>query len=181
MAQGKAKRPIDMLISLAVILVPIVVISWFFTRTPDSPPITRIDYAQTLATARAEAPYPVLAPTNLPETWIPRKVVWAKPGRPGADGQPAVGNTWQLGLLSPEKVYVTITQRDSVHAGLISELSREGVKDGTAQLGGATWERYVSKDGRTRALVKTDGAVVSVVAGDTSYEGLLAFAATLGT
>ncbi len=181
MAQGKAKRPIDMLLSLAVILVPILLISWFFTRTPGSPPLTRIDWAPTLATARAESPYPVLAPRNLPDTWVPRKVVWAKPGQPGPDGKPAVGHTWQLGLLSPDQVYVTVTQRDAAANALVAELSREGVRDGTASVGGATWERYVSKDARTRALVTTSGGVVTVVAGDTSYEGLVAFAATLTT
>jgi len=178
-AQGKAKRPIDMMLSLAVILIPIVLISWFFTRTPDSPPVRPVDWAPTLATARAESPFPVLAPANLPGTWTGRKVVWAKPGQPGIDGQPSPGHAWQLGLLSPEQVYVTVSQRDAGLPGLIALVSRDRRKDGTAQVSGATWDRYVTDDGRTRALAKTDGTVVTVVAGDTSYDGLAAFASTL--
>lgn len=179
MAEGKAKRPIDMVLSLAAILVPILLISWFFTRTPESPPISPVDWAPTLATARAESPFPVLAPVNLPETWVPRKVVWARPGQPGPDGKPAVGNTWQLGILSPDQVYLSLTQRDSAQAALVSELSRNGSRDGTAQVGGTTWDRYVSPDGRTKAIAQVAGAVVTVVAGDTTYDGLTAFASTL--
>ena len=179
MAAGMGKRPTDMVLSLAAILVPELLISWFFTRTPDSPPIRAVDWAPTLSAARAQAPYPVLAPANLPATWIPRKVVWAKPGEPGLDGQPATGHTWQLGVLSPDEVYLTVTQRDSGQATLVSGLTRSGAKDGSATVGGSVWDRYVSGDGRTRALVRADVATATVVAGDTTYEGLAAFAATL--
>jgi hypothetical protein len=168
-----------MILSLAVILLPILLVSWFFTRTPGAPPTPAIDWAPTLAVARSESPYPVLAPTALPGSWIPRKVVWAKPGRPGLDGRPAPGNTWQLGLLSPEKTYITITQRDADQSQLVADLSRNGAVDGTVTAGGRTWIRQVSPDGRTRALVATNGPVVAVVAGDTSYDALVAFATTL--
>lgn len=168
-----------MALSLAAILVPILLISWFFTRTPSSPPITTVDWAPTLATARSESPYPVLAPANLPETWVPRKVVWARPGQPGPDGRPAVGNTWQLGMLSPDQVYLSVTQRDSAPAALVADLSRNGAPDGTVRVSDSSWERYVSPDGRTRAIARISGPVATVVAGDTTYEGLAAFASTL--
>lgn len=41
----------DMLLSLAVILVPVMLIVWFFTRTPDEPNIQQVDWKPVVASA----------------------------------------------------------------------------------------------------------------------------------
>jgi hypothetical protein len=116
---------------------------------------------------------------GLPETWVATKATWAKTGEPAVNQQAAPGNTWQLGMLSPDQIYVSLTQRDAAGPALVAQVSRSGVQDGTSVVGGVTWTRWVSTDDRTRTLSRVDGAVTIVVSGDMSYAGLEAFTSTL--
>jgi hypothetical protein len=175
----KNARPRDMVISLGVILVPVVLISWFFTRTPPDAPVRTVDWQQVLTSSRQVAPFPLLGPVGLPTTWVATKAEWATTGQPAVNREPAPGNTWQLGMLTPDKVYVSLTQRDAAGPALVAQVSRNGRADGSSSIGGASWTRWVSSDDRTRTISRIDGAVTIVVSGDLSYDGLDAFASTL--
>jgi hypothetical protein len=168
-----------MVISMAVILLPIVLISWFFTRTPPDAPVRTVDWQSVLTQSRQVAPYPLLGPVGLPGTWVATKAEWATTGQPAVNRETAPGNTWQLGMLTPDKVYVSLTQRDAAGPALIAQVSRDGRTDGSSSVDGTTWARWVSADDRTRTLSRVDGAVTIVVSGDLSYAGLDAFASTL--
>ena len=168
-----------MIISLGVLLVPILVISWWFTRTPADAPVQTIDWQPVLAQSRTVAPYPLLGPVGLPDTWVATKAQWSKTGEPAVNLEAAPGNTWQLGMLSPDKVYVSLTQRDAAGPALIAQVSRSGRPDGTSTVSGVTWSRWVSADDRTRTISRVDGSVTTVVSADLSYAGLEAFASTL--
>jgi len=168
-----------MVISLGVLLVPILLISWWFTRTPSDAPVQTVDWQSVLTESRAVSPYPLLGPVGLPETWVATKAKWATTGGPAVNQEAAPGNTWQLGMLSPDQIYVSLTQRDAAGPALIAMVSRSGVQDGTTVIGGTTWTRWVSADDRTRTLSRVDGSVTVVVSGDMSYAGLEAFASTL--
>ncbi len=172
-------RPRDMLISLGVLLVPILLITAWFTRTPPDGPVQTVDWQSVLAQARTEAPYPLLGPVGLPGTWVATKAEWATTGQPAVNREPAPGNTWQLGMLSPDNVYVGLTQRDAAGPALIAEVSRSGRADGTSTVNGVTWSRWVSTDDRTRTLSRVDGSVTIVVSADLSYAGVEAFVSTL--
>ena len=63
---NRMATPGDMIRSLAVILIPLVIITVLFTDLPDDKPVTEVDWQPVLAVARRDAPFPVLAPTNLP-------------------------------------------------------------------------------------------------------------------
>jgi hypothetical protein len=168
-----------MVISMAVILLPIVLISWFFTRTPPDAPVRTVDWQSVLAQSRQVAPYPLLGPVGLPDTWVATKAEWATTGQPAVNRETAPGNTWQLGMLTPDKVYVSLTQRDAAGPALIAQINRDGRQDGSSSVDGTTWTRWVSADNRTRTLSHVEGAVTIVVSGDLSYAGLDAFASTL--
>ncbi len=172
-------RPRDMLISLGVLIVPILFISWWFTRAPADAPIQAIDWRSVLAQSRTVAPYPLLGPVGLPDTWVATKAQWSKTGEPAVNQEAAPGNTWELGILSPDQVYVSLTQRDAAGPALIAQISRSGRPDGTSTVGGETWSRWVSADDRTRTLSRVDGSVTTVVSADLTYAGLEAFASTL--
>lgn len=167
-----------MVLSMAVLMVPVLIIVWFFAR-PGDEVVQPVDYRPVLATARAEAPYPVLAPSNLPDTWVANRVRWAKVGQPWIDGQPAPGNSWQLGFMSPGGVYVAIQQRDGQAASFVSQTTRQGRASGEVTLAGFIWQRYTSADGRTKSLVAANGAMTAIVSGDTEIGELEAFASTL--
>ena len=176
---NKNARTRDMVISMAVIVIPVLLIMWIFT-TPADEGAERVDVAATLAVAQEQSPYPVLVADGLEEDWIPTRVAWALSGQPWITSEPAVGDSWQVGYLSPDNVYYGVQQRDESRAEFIGTTTREGsVVGDPVEIAGLTWERYESKDERTRSLVSTDGDVTSIVSADTDFVSLEAFAAML--
>lgn len=168
-----------MVISMTVLLVPIALITWWFTLDPEAKP-EAIDVEATLTRAQAESPYPVLSAEDLGEGWVPVRVAWAKEGQPWITGEPATGNWWQVGYLSPVEIYYGVQQRDGVGGAFVTDLTRDGSPlGGTVELAGRTWERFESGDGRTRSLVHEDELVTSIVTADTDFTSLEEFAATL--
>jgi len=178
---GRQATTGDLIRSLALILIPLVVITVLFTRLPRDHPVKVVDWRPVLATAREQSPYPVLAPTNLPSEWRATSVSWVKAGDPAPGGQRSVRNFWQLGLLSPDDVYFEVVQGDLRVDDMVSEKTRMGTADGQSTVNGGTWQRRVSPDDRTRSLVRVEPTVTTVVVGDTSFTGLEAFAATLSS
>lgn len=176
---ARAKKPAtatDMVRSLLVILVPIVLISWFFSSNLKDYPVQAVDWRPVLTQARDQATYPVLAPTNLPESWVPTRVSWTPKG---TGATTSLGNDWMLGYLSPDTVYFGLRQSDGNPAKVIADASREAEQDGSSTVGSQTWDRYVSEDGRTRSLVVQGQGVTTVVTADAPYPALEAYAATL--
>lgn len=179
MARNQNSRARDMIISMAVILVPILVLVFVFTQ-PSEQKAERADVAGMLERATTESPYPLLVAEGLGDDWTPTRVAWAKDGTPFITSKPADGNSWQVGYLSPEAIYYGVQQRDRGAAAFVSSVTREG-KDmgGGVEAAGRTWTRYESKDGRTRSLVSESGDVTSIVTADTDFVKLEAFAGTL--
>lgn len=167
-----------MVIAMAVVLVPIALISWFFTRLPEPAPAV-VDPTSLIARARAEASYPVLAPENLPDGWVATRARWTPEGEPLLNREPAAGNTWQLGYLTPERMYVALDQRDRLADQFVADVTRAGRPVGESSIGGATWQRYTSADRRTNSLVQQGDPAVTIVSGDLPFGALEAFAGTL--
>ena len=171
----------DLVRSIAVILIPLAVITVLFTRLPKDHPVQVVDPLPVLAKARTESPYPILAPANLPNEWRATRVAWVRTGDPYLNGAPSVRNLWRVGYLTPDDVYIAVAQGDLEPDDFISAETSEGAVDGQSTVNGDLWERRVSGDGRTRSLVQRTDTVTTVVAGDTSYGALEAFAATLAS
>ncbi|WP_169337858.1 DUF4245 domain-containing protein [Propionicicella superfundia] len=172
-------RLTDLLISLAVLLIPIVLIAWFFTRDTDGPTVDTVDWRPVAEQAASEASFDVLAPTIVPESWRATRARWTTAGHPGLDGEPVAGNTWQLGFLDNRPMYVGLDQSDAPAASFISDVTRGGTAKGTSTVGAQEWTRYASADGRTRALVLTTDESTAIVSGDLPYEELESFAQLL--
>lgn len=170
-----------MVIAMAIVLVPVALVSWFFTRLPSEPPVMAIDPAAYIAKARKEAPYPVAAPTNLPDGWVAVRVRWTPEGEPLFNKEPAVGSTWQLGYLTPEKMYIALDQRDRLPEQFVGDVTRAGRPAGESSVGGVAWQRYTSADARTHSLVQRGDQAVTIVSGDVTFEELEAFTGTLAT
>ena len=175
----KRQTPGDMIRSLAVILLPVLLLSLLFTRNLDDAPVTVVDWRPVLAQAREQSPYPVLAPVSLPPEWRATQVRWVKQGEPYLDGAAAVRNTWQLGFLAPDDTYIALNQGDARPEDFVSDQSRKGLSDGKSTIEGKTWQRLWTEDGRTRSLVLQTPQVTTVVVGDTSYEALESYVTTL--
>jgi uncharacterized protein DUF4245 len=178
---NRMATPGDMIRTLAVILIPLVIIAVLFTDLPDDKPVDEVEWQSILAVARRDAPFPVLAPTNLPEGWRATQAEWVETGEPFRGGEPSVRNQWSLGVLNPDNVFIGLDQGDRQPDDLVEEQSRKGTADGQSTVNGQAWERRVSPDDRTRSLVRREPAVTTIVSGDLGYEALEAYAATLAT
>jgi hypothetical protein len=170
-----------MIRSLALIVIPLVVIVIIFTDVPDDHPVKEVDWKPVLATARQQAPFEVLAPTNLPEGWRATRVDWVPQGRPYLNGEASPRNLWQIGFLSPDDVYIDLNQGDARPQEMVDQQSREGTPDGNSVIAGQTWQHLVSPDGRTRSLVLHGSNATVVVSADLPYEALEAYASTLSS
>jgi hypothetical protein len=178
---NRVATPGDMIRSLAVILIPLVVLTVLFTDVPKDRPVSEVDWRSVLATARREAPFPVLAPTKLPDGWRATQANWTAVGKPSETGQLSVRNLWQLGFLNSDNVFIGLDQGDLLADDLVAEQSRAGTADGESAVNGQVWQRLVSPDGRTRSLVRRDPTVTAVISGDLPYAALETYAGTLST
>ena len=175
----RQSTPGDLIRSLALILIPLVVITIIFTNTPDDHPVKEVDWTPVLATAQKEAPFEVLAPANLPESWRATRVNWVPQGEPYLNGEASPRNLWQIGFLSPDDVYIDLNQGDARTQELVDQQSREGTPDGNSVVAGQTWQRLISPDGRTRSLVVRGPEVTTIVSADLPYGALEAYVSTL--
>ena len=171
----------DMIRSLALLVIPLAVIAIIFTNVPRDHPVKEVDWKAVLATARKEAPYQVLAPTNLPDGWRATRVAWVPQGRPYLNGEASPRNLWQLGFLTPDDAFIDLNQGDAQPEEMVDQQSRAGTADGSSVVAGQSWQRLVSPDGRTRSLVLRGPNVTTVVTADLPYQALEAYVATLSS
>ena len=176
---ARQATPGDLIRSLAVILIPLVVITIIFTNTPDDHPVKEVDWKPVLATAQKEALFDVLAPTNLPEGWRATRVTWVPEGEPYLNGEASPRNLWQIGFLSPDDVFIDLNQGDARLQELVDQQSQAGTPDGRSIVAGQPWERLVSSDGRTRSLVLRGPDSTTIVSANLPYEALETYVSTL--
>lgn len=181
---ARAKKPAttgDLIRSLVVIIVPLLLITLFFTRNLGDHPVTVVDWRPVLSAARSQAPYPVLAPVDLPPGWRAVQATWVKVGDPYLDGEPSERNLWKLGFLTSDDVFIGLTQGDLKPDDLVRTETRDGEADGQSVVGDQTWQRRISPDERTRSLVSSSPKVTTIVSGDLPYEALETYAGILST
>lgn len=177
-----APRPnppvIHMIVAMLVVLVPILLITWFFTDIPEPKP-QAVDCAPVIKTAGQEASYDVWALPTTPEGWTCTRARWIKRGQPGPNHEPVLGDTFQLGYVNDKGRYLAVDQRDIAPEKLIADITRQGNAVGASEAKGAPWTRYESADGRTKSLVSLEGQNVTIVSGDVPHEELEAFVAQM--
>lgn len=171
----------DMLLSLAVLLVPIVAIVWFFQTAPDEPQVDAVDWQPVVARARAKAPFTVVAPKQVPADWKATKAVWAAKGDTLANGKVSPESQLSLGFINGETIHIAYLQTTGAPRPTIADVTRQGVETGRRTLAGQEWTEWLSPDERTKALsrVTSDGTVI-VISGDTDLEALAQVVTLLG-
>ncbi|NUP46423.1 MAG: DUF4245 domain-containing protein [Catenulispora sp.] len=182
----------DMILSMAVISLPIVaIVKWFphDTKKPTEA-IQTVDYQVSLDQARRDPdlPFTALAPANLPAGWRATSV--------HADFTPGEQLRWELGFLTQDEQYVSLDQVsggrgvNAVIATQVPDPTALTGADAKVTAGGYDWQVYVSGDGKRHALVRTAaptgsaaaaaaGPVGVVVSGTVSVPELASFAGGL--
>lgn len=158
----------DMFLSMGVIVAVAGVVYIANPHDEDADPLKAVDYRVELTTAQRAAPYPVVAPEGLPETWKPTSVSYAR----------LDGNSWHLGFLDPDREYVAVEQSTDPAAKYIAEVTHDAKDTGkSARVGGEAWQRWEGP--KYDALVRTADGATTVVTGTAPYERLVEMAEAL--
>ncbi|MGH3646057.1 MAG: DUF4245 domain-containing protein [Micromonosporaceae bacterium] len=163
------RRPRDLVLSLAVLLVPIGLVLLLFQYIGGDREVTVVDPAPAIAEARA-AGLPVAEPGKLPDGWKPTSAVTRI-----KDGTV----TLRIGYVSPSGGFVQLVESNADAAELLrDELGGGGRPDGVAELGGRSWQTYPGRESE-RALVLTEPERTVIVLGRAPDEELRELAAAL--
>jgi Protein of unknown function (DUF4245) len=163
----------DLVRTVAILVGVLAVIALAVTSIgrPDAYERETVDYERALTQVRADFPYPVLAPSSLPDGWRATSV---------SHESDAAGHRWRLGFMIGDRGYVGLEQSDGEIVSYLSERLRDFTDDGTSVVGGVTWARMIqSTRPADRALVLVQGDVVTIVRGTEPYDVLELFAAGL--
>jgi len=88
--------------------------------------------------------------------------------------------TWHLGVVTDAKKYVGLEQSNVTGPKYQSDELGRTSDDGTATVGGVTWQRKVLLDRKDeKALVLVGSGVTTIVTGNAGYPALETFASSL--
>ncbi len=165
--EARSGRPArDMLLSMAVLLIPIFVLLGLYRVVFSGDAPIALDASQTWAAARHSASFQVLAPDGLPKGWT---VISATYG----------GGTLRVGYVTPAGTGLQLVESDQPLDTLGPAELGTGVKPGNlVTLGDRTWREYPALT-PGRALVLVDAGRTVLVVGPASPADLRTFAASL--
>jgi hypothetical protein len=133
-------------------------------------PARTVSYTASLAEARAQAPFTVLAPEPVPAGLRATSVSWDPVGP---------HKVWHLGFLTAGNDYLGLYQGTGAVDAFV-EAATPATKPGPpVTVAGDAWGSLTSSDGHETALVHTSSGVTTVVTGTVDRAALIAFAASL--
>lgn len=135
----------DMVLSMAVIAFGASLLYGTLPNDESQDPVQEVDYEVELATAGRAAPYELVAPEGLSDSWRATSVSYRAQSDHGA--------VWHLGFLDPSDQYVAIEQGDGNRDKFIAKVTHQATEtEHTEKINGAEWVRY---DGtKYKALVQ---------------------------
>jgi hypothetical protein len=176
MAKSRLRTTVrDMVLSLAVIGVPIAVVL-AIEPSKTGNPVHVIDPASfrgNLDAARASEPFSVLAPSGLAATWQPTSENYQVAGSAAAD--------WHIGYLTPSGGFVELEQTTEAVGGFLNDQHSNATQTGSVQVDGIVWQHYAgtAPPALKNLLVRTDGKSTIIVAGSAPLSELEKFAESL--
>jgi Protein of unknown function (DUF4245) len=137
-------------------------------------PVT-ISYSGDLAALARQAPYPAVAPADLPASWAP---VSSGVAVGGANGAGTV--TWQLGFMTPDGALAALAETNANATAFIRRMTNDGTPLAPTRLDGQTWRTSSTpaRGQRSMYLTSPDGLTL-VVTGDATWAELRELAASL--
>lgn len=170
-ARGRGRQTVgDMVRSLFVVLVLVFVVVALNAQDDSGEKLQPLDYSGTLAQAQDTAPYDVLAPIGLPDSWVPTSA------RTGRDGDAV---TWHLGLVTPAEHYAAVEQSNGPMTAFVDSFVAGATKSGFVTISGARWQRLDGGQPEDRALVLRGKGVTTMVTGGATFGELQTLASAL--
>jgi hypothetical protein len=167
----RARAPwTSMVLSLAVVLGIAAVIVLLVPRVNGvtQPPV---DVAMGARVAAEQVEFTPSVPSGLPAGWRATSV---RTTRSTADVI-----TWHAGYQTPGGQYAALEQGQDAPTAWVAQQTNHGEADGTQDVAGRAWQRYAGGRAVQNSLVRTDGAVTTIVTGTASFDELAVLAASL--
>lgn len=169
--RGEERSPRDMVMSLAVLLVPIALLLILYrTLLNGDAPIT-VDPAPAVQEAQRAAAFTVLTPQGLGDDWHTSSATFKRQSD---------GATLRLGYVDPDKDPIQLVQSSVPAATLLpAELGGSAKAVGKYRTDDGVWTVYDARPGE-QALVLASANRTILVVGQTDMTNLQALAAALG-
>jgi hypothetical protein len=163
----------DMVLSMGAVIATVGVIMLIAWR-PQQEVKQEVDYESAVASAVIAQTWPISIPETLP-TGYRATSARLEPESYGESGD----IRWILGFQTAANEYVSIWQSDGPVKSVVAAATNSATCDATETIGGEVWQKCETDKPLTRAFVKTDGDVTSIVSGTSSWDELLRFAESL--
>ncbi|MFV2017149.1 DUF4245 domain-containing protein [Micromonospora sp. LOL_023] len=166
-----ARSPKDMVLSLAVLLVPILLVFGVYQVFLGGNDPVEIDPGPAYEQARAAGELPVSEPVGLGPGWTAVRAVY-RPAGPD-------GPTLRVGYVTPDGGTLQVVQSARPAPQLlVAELTSTAQPQGSVEVGATTWQWYAARPGE-RALVWLAPQRSVLVVGSAPEAELTAMAAAL--
>ncbi|WP_370618145.1 DUF4245 domain-containing protein [Mumia sp. Pv 4-285] len=153
---------------IGVIVVGLFVVGQiFWGYTPDEKP--PVEYEKTVEDVRQTAPYPVYAPTSLPDGWGANAVTYDT-GRSGR---------WHLGVLTDDDKYIGLEQAIDSAPRMVETYAPEVEQRGDVEVAGQTWQLWTG--GGETTFVREEGEMTVLVTGSAPREDIERYIGLLST
>jgi hypothetical protein len=178
-AKSRLKTTVrDMVLSLAVVAVPIAVVL-VIEPSKGGNPVHVVDtasYQSALSAARGAEPFAVLAPAALPGGWKLTSAYYQPAGSGPAD--------WHLGYLTPSGGYAALEQTTEPLSAYLTDQHSDAAAVGAVHVAGATpdvWQHYTgtTPSGLRTLLCSQTGKSTVIVAGSATLAELEQLAVAL--
>jgi hypothetical protein len=169
-SQRPSRRPRDLALSLAVLLVPIALLVGIYRVVQKGDEPLLVDAAPVIAQARAAGDFPVAEPTGLPDGWRTLSARYV-----GGDGAAVL----RVGYLSPSDAGFQLVESDHTAEAIIGEELTVAARPlGTVRVDGRDWRHYAARSGE-EALVLVEPERTLIVVGSGPEEELTELASSL--
>jgi Protein of unknown function (DUF4245) len=167
----------DMVLSMAIIALPILLVIWLMPSNTPKTPVTVVsssEYQAMLSAARSNLPFTALGPTGLSASWELTSDEYEPEGQTAAD--------WHLGYVTPSGKYAEFEQVNESIPQYLSAQNSDATSNGSVTVAGAAWQEYTgSTPGALKTLLfRQDGSSsLEVVAGSGTMAELETLAGSL--
>jgi len=163
----------DMVLSMGAVFAAVGVILLIAWR-PQQEVKQQVDYKAAVASAVLAQTWPISTPKTLPSGYQ------ATSARLEPESYGKTGDTrWILGFQTSANEYVSLWQSDGPVRAIVSAATNSATCTSTESINGVPWQKCETDKPLTRAFVKTQGSVTSIVSGTAPWDELLRFAESL--
>ncbi|GAA4565726.1 DUF4245 domain-containing protein [Planotetraspora kaengkrachanensis] len=145
----------------------------FLLVTPQSGTqhVPRVDYSIDQANAVRAASYPVEAPRQVPQNWVPNSSTLTQ------DGSTV---TWRLGFATGKQMHALVAQsNEQPPVDFANRMANTDKVTGSRQINGTAWQERFRSDKNQRSLVQIQPTHAVVVTGSADWQELTDLAASL--